>query len=224
MTVRKKEINTTLLKRLLTSNIQKVLMETIRTLFSREHETVLPNLGVFLAGPTPPNGGMTSGWRRVIVDKLLKDERLDPSMLIVSPEPESGNWNTIEKPSNGLLNKVHNDQIAWEWQYLQLCDITAFWLPTYFSKDISENFPANIGPTSRWEFGYYFQEYLKAPQKKHFIVGAPEDAESINWAKKLVASHGIKWHVLEKGDKEKQVAASFIEEIASTLVKNKWVF
>lgn len=108
-------------------------METIRTLFSREHETVLPNLGVFLAGPTPPNERMESGWRRVILDELLKDERLDPSMLIVSPEPESGNWNTIEKPNNSLLNKVHNDQIAWEWQYLGLCDITAFWLPTYFS-------------------------------------------------------------------------------------------
>lgn len=55
-------------------------------------------------------------------------------------------------------------------------------------------------------------------------MGALEDAESVNWAKKLVASHGIKWHVLEKGDKEKQVADSFIEEIASILVKNKWVF
>ena len=199
-------------------------METIRTLFSRKHEVVFPNLGVFLAGPTNPNGKMISGWRRVIVDKLLKDERLDPSMLIVSPEPESGNWNDIEYSGTSLLNKVLNDQIAWEWQYLGLCDITVFWLPTYFSEEKAENFSNNIGPTSRWEFGYYFQEYLKNSQKKHFIVGAPEDAESVQWAKKLVTSHGIKWHILKKEDKEKQVADSFIEEIATKLLNNKWVF
>ncbi len=198
-------------------------METIRTLFSRNHEIVYPKLGVFLAGPTNPNGKMTNGWRRVITDKLKNDNRLNASMLIVSPEPEEGNWNTIEKPNTSFLNKIHNDQIAWEWQYLQLCDVTAFWLPTYFSEKIAGNFPNNIGPTSRWEFGYYFQEYLKNPNNKHFIVGSPEDAESVNWAKKLVASHGIKWHELKIKDKEKQIADSFIEEIALTLERNKWV-
>lgn len=198
-------------------------MEKIRTLFSREHTLVYPKLGVFLGGPTPPNDEMIDGWRRIVVEKLLKDERLDPSMLIVSPEPETGNWKHIEKQKNDIQNKVNNDQIAWEWQYLKLCDITAFWLPTYYTKEKSEIFPNNIGPTTRWEFGFYFQEFLKNQKDKHFIVGSPEDAESVQWAKKLCALHSIKWHTLKKEEKHKQVADSFIEEIASVLIKNKWL-
>lgn len=199
-------------------------MESIRTLFSRNHELVYPKLGVFLGGPTPPNGEMESGWRRIILEKLIQDKRLDPSMLIVSPEPESGNWKNIESGISSLKDKVNDDQIAWEWQYLKLCDITAFWLPTYFSEDKSGVFPNNIGPTTRWEFGYYFQEYLKNKTDKHFIIGSPEDAESVNWAKKLAAANSVHWHILKKEDKHKQVADSFIEEIATTLIKNKWVF
>ena len=64
----------------------------IRELYSRNHATVFPKLGVFLAGPTPPDGEMKSGWRRTIVKKLSEDKRLNPSMIIVSPEPESGEW------------------------------------------------------------------------------------------------------------------------------------
>ena len=59
----------------------------IRTLFSRKHDTVFPKLGVFLAGPTPPDGAMTTGWRRVVTEKLKADKRLDASMIVVSPEP-----------------------------------------------------------------------------------------------------------------------------------------
>ena len=68
----------------------------IRKLYSRKHDTIFPKLGVFLGGPTPPSGAMKTGWRRVIVNKLLEDERLDPSMIIVSPEPESGDWSEID--------------------------------------------------------------------------------------------------------------------------------
>jgi hypothetical protein len=50
----------------------------IRSLFSRNHDTVFPKLGVFLGGPTPPDGQMLSGWRRKVVDALKADERLDP--------------------------------------------------------------------------------------------------------------------------------------------------
>ena len=34
--------------------------QEIRTLFSRKHDVVLPRKGVFLAGPTPFDGEMTS--------------------------------------------------------------------------------------------------------------------------------------------------------------------
>jgi len=50
----------------------------IRILFSREHTTIFPKLGVFLAGPTPPSGEMEKGWRRKVIDELKKDKRLNP--------------------------------------------------------------------------------------------------------------------------------------------------
>jgi hypothetical protein len=199
--------------------------EQIRTLFSRSHETVFPRLGVFLAGPTPPSGEMVSGWRRIVVEKLKQDDRLSPSMVVVSPEPKTGEWSEIDNvdPKNEL-EVVRDKQMPWELQYLQLCDITAFWLPTYWTKEASEVFAPNIGPTSRWEFGYFFQEYLKNPHRRDFIIGSPEDAESVKWAKKITDMHGIKWHYLKKADKSKLVADSFIEEIATTLVKNQWKY
>ncbi|MFK7771297.1 MAG: hypothetical protein AB8F94_04120 [Saprospiraceae bacterium] len=195
----------------------------IRTLFSRSHETVFPKLGVFLAGPTPPDGEMENGWRRVIVEKLKTDERLDPSMIVVSPEPQTGFWSEINNPNPiNELEVVKDKQMPWELQYLNLCDVTAFWLPTYWTKKEAGIFAPNIGPTSRWEFGFFLQEYLKNTNKRKFIIGGPEDAESVKWAKKITNIYGIKWHVLKKEDKSKLVADSFIEEIAETLIKNKW--
>ncbi len=188
-------------------------IEKIRVVYARNHTTVYPKLGVFLARPTPPNGEMQNGWRRIIIEKLQNDARLDPSMVVVAPEPETGNWSDILIKDKSLLSKVNNKQVPWEWQYLGLCDITAFWLPTYFTKETAGNFSDNIGPTSRLEFGYYLQEYLKNPSRRKFIVGSPDDAESINWAKYITDMHNIKWHFLKKEDKEQQVATSFIEEI-----------
>lgn len=195
----------------------------IRVLFSRKHDVVVPKMGVFLAGPTPPDGDMLNGWRRVIINDLINTTVLNSGMIVVSPEPESGYWKDIDvlNPKDEI-EKVHDKQMVWELQYLQLCDITAFWLPTYWSKEKSQNFSANIGPTSRFEFGYFLQEYLKNPSKRKFIVGSPEDAESIKWAKKITEIHNIKWHFLKKEDKENIVAQSFIDEIKETLVKNSW--
>lgn len=197
----------------------------IRTLFSRSHDTIFPKLGVFLGGPTPPNGEMLTGWRRIVTEKLKNDPRLDPSMIVVSPEPQTGFWSEIDNtnPQNEL-EVVHDKQMPWELQYLTLCDITAFWLPTYWNKETAGIFPANIGPTSRWEFGYFLQEYLKNPQRRDFIIGSPEDAESVKWAKKITDIHGIKWHYLKTEDKSKMVAGSFIEEITKTLIRNKWKY
>lgn len=197
----------------------------IRTLFSRKHDTVFPKLGVFLGGPTPPNNKMENTWRRVVIEKLKNDSSLDPSMIVVAPEPESGNWLDIDFPNpESEIERVRNKQIPWELQYLNLCDITAFWLPTYWDKKSAGCFSANIGPTSRWEFGYFLQEYLKNPLKRSFIIGSPEDAESIKWAKKITDIHGIKWHTLKIENKSNLVADSFIEDISETLIKNKWQY
>lgn len=199
--------------------------QQIRTLFSRKHDTVFPKLGVFLGGPTPPSGTMKQGWRRKIMEQLEKDERLDPSMIVVAPEPENGDWAEIDNvnPQNEL-EVVRDKQMPWELQYLNLCDITAFWLPTYWTTEESGIFAPNIGPTSRWEFGYFLQEYLKNPRKRDFIIGSPEDAESVKWARKITDIHGIRWHFLKTENKKELVAESFINEIAETLVRNKWKY
>jgi hypothetical protein len=198
--------------------------EKLRVVFARQHQTIFPKLGVFLGGPTPPEPQMLNGWRRVVIAALEQDSRLDPAMTVVAPEPQTGKWSDIDLPLETQLNEVLNKQIPWEWQYLTLCDITAFWFPSYWQPETAENFPPNIGPTSRFEFGFYLQEYLKNPLKRKFIVGSPEDAESIKWAKRITEVHGIKWHILKKEDKSKLVATSFIDEIADTLIQNKWEY
>lgn len=195
----------------------------IRSLFSRDHATVIPKLGVFLAGPTPPDGAMGTGWRRKIIQQLQQDERLNPSMIVVAPEPKTAYWKDIDNPNpKNALERIEDKQMPWELQYLQLCDITAFWLPTYWTAESAGVFAPNIGPTSRWEFGYFLQEYLKAPTKRKFIVGSPADADSVKWAKKITDIHNIHWHYLPTNQKDKLVADSFIEEIAQTLISNEW--
>lgn len=201
------------------------MKESIRVLYAREHTTIFSKLGVFLAGPTPPNEEMDGGWRAKVIDTLKNDERLRPSMTVVAPEPKTGNWKDIEVACEEKnLEEVLNQQIPWELQYLNLCDITVFWLPTYWNQEEAGVFPANIGPTSRWEFGFFLQEYLKDRQKRHFIIGAPEDAESVKWAKRMTDVYNIKWHTLKKEDKKQLVPQSLIDEIVETLVKNQMAY
>ena len=200
------------------------MVEKIRVLYSRDHQTVLPRLGVFLAGPTPPDVEMLTGWRRIVIQELQKNKALDPSMIVVAPEPECGKWDDIYSDDGSIFTQIQNKQVPWEWQYLGLCDITAFWLPTYWDKETAGNFAGNIGPTSRFEFGYYLQEYLKNPLRRRFIIGAPEDAESVKWAKRIAEVHGIKWHTLASNEKDGQVARPFIDEIANALIQGKWEY
>lgn len=197
--------------------------EPIRTLFSRNHDTVFPRLGVFLAGPTPPDGAMTTGWRRVVTENLRTDPRLHPGMIVVSPEPESGHWSEIDNADpQSHLETVRDKQMPWELQYLNLCDVTAFWLPTYWTAERSGPFAPNIGPTSRWEFGYFLQEYLRRPHQRRFIIGGPDDAESVKWAKKMTDMHGIPWYGLPVERKNELVAPEFVEAIAGALLEREW--
>jgi hypothetical protein len=168
---------------------------------------------------------MVTGWRRKVVAELQADPRLHPGMIVVSPEPESGTWADIDNDDpQTKLEAVRDKQMPWELQYLNLCDITAFWLPTYWTEGAAGPFAGNIGPTSRWEFGYFLQEYLRQPQLRRFIVGAPEDAESVKWAKKISSIHGLEWHTLPSVDKEMLVAPSFVSAIADALAENDWTF
>lgn len=196
--------------------------QSIRSLFSRNHDLIYPGLGVFLGGASPPDAKMKDGWRRKIISALKQDKRLNPKMILVSPEPQTGYWADIDDiDTKNDLEMLRSNQMLWELQYLKLCDIVTFWLPTYWTKEKSGVFDPNIGPSSRWEFGYFLQEYLKNPQLKRFIVGSPEDAQNVDWAREICGIHGIKWHVLKKEDKTKLVPDSFIKEIADTLINNK---
>ena len=194
--------------------------QSIRTLFSRKHDLAIPKLSVFLAGPTPYDGRMTNGWRRKVVQELQKNELLDYNCLVVSPEPESGYWSEIDDRNDKF--KIENHQMLWEIQYLKLCDITAFWFPTYWNVENADDFCPNIGPTARWEFGYFLQEYLKDKDGKTCIVGSPEDAQSVTWAKRMAEIHGLRWHSLKKEHKDQLVAPSFIDAIANALIENNW--
>ena len=196
----------------------------LRCLFARDHDTVYPKQGVFLGGASPPDGEMINGWRRKIISALKKDTRLNAQMMLVSPEPESGFWEDIDiVDKDNDTESLRRQQTLWEFQYLRSCDITTFWLPTYWTKERSGVFAPNIGPSTRWEFGYFLQEYLKDPQQKDFIVGSPEDAQGLDWAKEITRMHGIRWHSLKKADKSDLVADSFIQEIADTLISNKYL-
>jgi hypothetical protein len=196
--------------------------EPIRVLYAREHGTIFPGQGVFLAGPTPPDGQMEGTWRRVLIERLAADQRLDPSMTVVAPEPRNGRWDEINtRTGKKLYDQAVNAQIAWEWQYLGLCDVTVFWLATYWDEQRAAPFPGNIGPTTRWEFGFYFQEYVRDPARRTFIVGGPDDAESVHWPKRLCATHGVRWHTLPVAEKQRLVPDSLVEAVAEALVSRR---
>jgi hypothetical protein len=199
-----------------------ITTETIRVLYAREHTTVWPGLGVFLAGPTPPEARMAGSWRRVIVDRLLADRRLDPSMVVVAPEPRACSWEDIEVRTGApRVDDVVNKQIPWEWQYLNLCDVTVFWLATYWDDEGGGPFPGNIGPTTRWEFGFYLQEYLKNPRKRTFLVGAPNDAKDVKWARQVALANGLVWHSLALSEKDRLVPDSLVDAITASLVRHR---
>lgn len=196
--------------------------EPIRVLYAREHTTVWPGLGVFLAGPTPPEERMAEGWRRVLIDRLRQDVRLNPTMVVVAPEPRHCSWQALEvSTGQPHYDEVVNKQIPWEWQYLTLCDVTVFWLATYWDDAEGGPFPGNIGPTTRWEFGFYLQEYLKNSRKRTFIVGAPDDAQNVKWARQIALANRIPWHVLPLAEKTKLVPDSLVEAVAEALLAHQ---
>jgi hypothetical protein len=196
--------------------------EPIRVLYSRQHGTIYPGQGVFLAGPTPPDGQMHQGWRRALVERLVADPRLDPMMAVVLPEPETGRWDDITVSTGRKRHdEATNGQIAWEWMYLGLCDVTVFWLATYWDDERAGPFPANIGPTTRWEFGFYFQEYLKNRERRTFVVGAPEDADSVKWPKRLARAHGLPWHDLPRAEKSALIPQSLVDAVVDALLRNR---
>jgi len=187
----------------------------MKILFAREHITIYPKRSVFLAGPTPPDGNMIGGWRRIVIEQL-EQRNLDDTYTVVIPEPPSGEWGSIVAAADSDCSERRNDQIGWELQYLDLCRVTAFWLPVYWTEKSAELFPPNIGPTTRWEFGMMFQQFLDQPSRR-LILGGPDDAESVGWARHVARHNDIPWYGLPKGAKEMIVAAEFVDAIVDAL-------
>ncbi len=190
----------------------------IRAIFAREEVDFNPERSVFLAGPSPGDGDMLLGWRRKVLKDLQADPLLNDEMSLVIPEPRSGYWEDINESASE--EEEHDTEMDWEVKHLERCRITAFWLPMYWKKEVSENFPPNIGPSTRWEFGFFFHRYLQARKERSFVVGSPEDAQNIRWAKKISIDAGLTWHSLPKSSKVELVASSFTEEIKSELLQN----
>ena len=92
---------------------------------------------------------------------------------------------------------------------------------SYWDNETSGPFPGNIGPTTRCEFGYYLQEYLKAPHRRTFILGAPEDAHGVSWAKEIAKANRIKFHTLSKKDKHKLIPDSMVEAVTEALLNHE---
>lgn len=197
--------------------------ETIRVLYAREHTTVHAGVGVFLAGPTPPDGQMSVGWRKAVIDGLRSDERLCPCMLVVAPEPRTGHWpDAVTSTGQPQTDEAINKQIQWEWQYLEACKVTAFWLPTYWYGDDHGPYPPNIGPTSRYEFGYVMGRWEFSQGRFDVVLGSPDNASGVKWAQHLARSRGVPWYGLATAQRAQLVGESFVEAIAQKLLARKW--
>jgi hypothetical protein len=77
--------------------------------------------------------------------------------------------------------------------------VVAFWLPTFWTSEKAGSYPANIGPSSRFEFGFFLSNAIQN-KNQIIIVGSPHRAESLNWAKILCEKYGISWHYPDTDD------------------------
>jgi hypothetical protein len=89
---------------------------------------------VFLAGPTPRDGGVSS-WRLDMVAELEKVWPR-PGLAVLVPEPQSGVWTSD-----------YDRQTSWEWAALDTASVILFWVP----RDV-QTMP---GFTTNVEFGLY---------------------------------------------------------------------
>lgn len=184
----------------------------VEVIFAGSHESIHPTRSVFLAGPSPKEGAMLQSWRRQIIAHLkgMNHEHLDHLQLIV-PEPKSGYWNDV------MSNKyTEKDQTLWEHDCMLKSKVIAFWLPTFWTSKNAGVYPSNIGPSSRFEFGFFLHNSLVSEQQK-IVVGSPKKAESLQWAQVLCEKYGIPWIYPESSNKQGSIPPSFYTAILSKL-------
>jgi hypothetical protein len=167
----------------------------IETLFAGSDQKINAHNSVFLAGPSPKDGDMLNGWRRQFIKKFESIEvQHTNSLQLIIPEPETGYWNDVMTD-----HYTEKDQTLWEHEKMVNSKVVAFWLPTFWTPKNAGSYPANIGPSSRFEFGFFLSNAIRNQNQK-IIVGSPHRAESLNWAKILCEKYGIHWHYPDTDD------------------------
>lgn len=113
---------------------------------------------VFLVGPTYRDTAV-SQWRLDIIEKLAP--HLPSDTVLVVPQFKYHRFDELP----GTLDT----QLEWEHQWLERADVVAINLSLYWKNP--DGSIGNIGPTTRFEVGYYF---AKAHEKK-LIVFVPSN-------------------------------------------------
>ena len=161
----------------------------IDAVFASSEVEVKTNCSIFLAGPSPKDGDLFNSWRRTLMEQLQQNGDSDlESIQIIVPEPKSGHWNEVMSD-----NYTERDQTLWEHDKMKQCKVIAFWLPTFWSTENSGSYPANIGPATRFEFGFFLHHALQNTQQR-LVVGSPNNADSLQWAQTLCNHYRIGWH------------------------------
>lgn len=120
-----------------------------------------PRPWVFLAGPTPRNAD-TPTWR-----DQAKELYPDSVGTYIIPEDEDFGSFDVAKM---------DEQVAWEWEGLDLADSILFWVP--------RNMDTLPGMTTNVEFGMY------AASGK-CVLGFPEEAEHCGYMERLAHRYGM---------------------------------
>jgi hypothetical protein len=184
----------------------------MHTVYAGDDTVIDSTCSIFLAGPSAGDVEMLGGWRRQLKDRLtqLNHDQVEKIQLIL-PEPESGLWSDVITE-----DYKEENQTLWEYETMLNSRVIAFWLPTYWTPEKAGAYPPNIGPSTRFEFGFFLHEALKNPRKA-LVVGSPENAESLTWARVLCEKYGIHWHHPDPAKNWELIPASFLENILSEL-------
>ncbi len=168
-------------------------------------ENLLDKTVLFLAGTTSWNSDLLKcSWRRKFLEKIGKEPNMK-GVVICIPEPQFGVF--TERYGRSLTD--------WENEYLNLATVHAFWLNKYWTYDqaisgtteesavfYADGNAANIGITVRNELGASFTRRKYEKTEFDLVVGAPHDAQCMEW---LVTHSKILNILIHKLSDKKQV-------------------
>ena len=65
-----------------------------------------------------------------------------------------------------------------------------------------------------------FQKFIDDPSRS-IVVGGPDDAESVGWARHVAMHNGIPWYGLPRASKDEMVSREFVDAIVSELKSDR---